>query len=179
MEKGKIFIKKFLGPRTFKTFLAVLVSALIMQYGFGQSPFFACIGAVVAMEKNIAESLKAALIRNLATLVGAAVGIAIASFTENVFLLSLGIIPLIWISCAMKKPESIVPGAIVYFAVAYLNTMEHAWVYGVTRFIGTLSGTIVSLVINLLIFSPKKQEKNLQKKPSIKTALQEMFLLLP
>ena len=166
MEKVIVFLKKLFGLRTFKTFLSVLISSIIMQYIFKQSPFFACIGAVVAMEKSMTESLRAALLRNVATLVGAAVGIAISSFTHNIFLLSLGTIPLIWISRALKKPESIVPGAIVYFAVVYLNTLEQAWVYGLTRFLGTLLGTLVALAVNFLIFPPKNytiaQEQPLQ-----------------
>jgi|GEM_PF-6907059 len=109
------FVKKCFGLRTVKTFLAVLLSSLIMRYIFYQPPFFACIGAVI--------------------------GIAIASFTENMFLLSLGIIPLIWVNRALRKTESIAPGAIVYFAVAYLNTIDAAWVYGVTRTAGTFLGT--------------------------------------
>ena len=151
--------KKYIGLRTIKTFLAVFVSAMIMYYGFRQPPFFACIGAVVAMEKNIAASIRVAVIRNVATLTGALVGIAIASFTENILLLSLGIIPLIWVNRALNKTESIVPGAIVYFAVAYLNTMDAAWLYGVMRVAGTFLGTLVALVINATIFPPKETEE--------------------
>ena len=159
MIKCIALVKKSLGLRTLKTFLAVFASALIMHYGFDQPPFFACIGAVVAMEKNIASSIQAALVRNIATLTGALVGIAIASFTENIFLLSLGIIPLIWINRALNKAESIVPGAIVYFAVAYLNTMDATWLYGISRIGGTFLGTLVALAINFTIFPPKTAAK--------------------
>ena len=155
MERGVSLLKKSVGLRTIKTFLAVLVSALLMQHFFEQPPFFACIGAVVAMEKNIASSIQAALVRNIATLTGALVGIAIASFTENILLLSLGIIPLIWINRALNRTESIVPGAIVYFAVVYLNTMDATWLYGVTRIAGTFLGTVVALIINAVVFPPK------------------------
>jgi len=72
-------------------------------------------------------------------------------------LLSLGIMPLIWLSCVLKKPDCIVPGAIVYFAVAYLNTMDQSWEYAVTRFLGTLLGTAVALAVNFLIFPPKNK----------------------
>lgn len=157
MNRAVSLIDEALGLRTMKTFLSVLISALLMRYVFGQTPFFACIGAVVAMEKTIASSIRAALIRNIGTLTGAVVGIAIASFTENILLLSLGIFPLIWVNRALGRAESIVPGAIVYFAVAYLNTMDQAWVYGVSRFCGTLMGTLVALGVNLAIFPPKTQ----------------------
>lgn len=160
------FLKHPVGMRTFKTFLSVLISALVMKYVFSLPPFFACIGAVVATERTLPESFHAALIRNLATLIGAAVGVAIASFTENILILSLGIMPLIWISCMLKKSDCIVPGAIVYFAVAYLNTMEQSWEYGVTRFLGTLLGTAVALAVNFLVFPPKDRGKKQPATPS-------------
>ena len=155
MNRCIALLKKGFGLRTLKTFLAVLVSSLLMEYVFHQPPFFACIGAVVAMERSKASSIQAALVRNIATVTGAVVGVAIASFTENILFLSLGIIPLIWLDRAINKTESIVPGAIVYFAVAYLNTMDASWVYGVTRTLGTFLGTLIALVINFTIFPPK------------------------
>lgn len=147
-----------LGLRTIKTVAAVFISALFMKYVLHQSPFFACIGAVVAVEKTVSSSLRAAVIRNVGTLTGGVVGIAISSFTENILLISLGLIPMIYVDNLLGKKESIVPGAIVYFAVAYLNTMNEAWVYGVKRIIGTFIGTLIGLAINLLVFPPKPEE---------------------
>lgn len=149
--------QNILGLRTLKTVIAVCITALFMKYVLNQNCFFACIGAVVAMERTLISSLQAALIRNIATISGGVVGILIASFTENIFIISLGLIPLIFINNLIGKKESIVPGAIVYFAVAYLNTMDHAWVYGVTRIFGTMIGTIFAIAVNALIFPPKKE----------------------
>ena len=145
------------GMRTAKTALAVFLSALVLKYILKQTPFFACIGAVVAMESSIASSLKAAFTRNIGTVIGGAVGILIASFTESLLLTSLGLIPLIVISNRLGRRETIVPGAIVYFAVCYLNTMDVAWMYGLWRILGTFIGSIIGLVVNLLIFPPKKE----------------------
>ncbi|MFV0412530.1 MAG: hypothetical protein ACK5L3_04560, partial [Oscillospiraceae bacterium] len=79
-------------------------------------------------------------------------------FTENSLLLSLGLIPLIVVNNKVGRKESIVPGAIVYFAVAYLNTMSQAWHYGLSRIFGTFVGTLVGIGVNMLIFPPKAEE---------------------
>ncbi len=147
-------LSSFLGLRTLKTVIAVVLAAMLMKYVFHQSMFFACIGAVVAVEKTVSSSLRAAVIRNIGTLIGGLVGIGIASFTGNILIISLGLIPIIYIHNAANKRESIVPAAIVYFAVAYLNTMENAWVYGLSRIFGTFVGTVVGLAVNFLIFRP-------------------------
>lgn len=103
-------------------------------------------------------SVKAAVIRNVGTITGGLIGIAIGSFTENIILMALGLIPFIWINNTIGKKESIVPGAIVYFAVFYLNTMDGAWKYGLTRIMGTLIGTLIALAVNALLFPPGSQD---------------------
>lgn len=144
------------GMRTIKTVIAVFLSALVLKYIIKQTPFFACIGAVVAMECSINSSLKAAITRNIGTVIGGAVGILIASFTESMLIFSLGLIPIIVISNRLGKKESIIPGSIVYFAVCYLNTMDYAWVYGLNRIIGTFIGSLIGLAVNLLLLPPAK-----------------------
>lgn len=149
----------FVGLRVLKTVLAVIIASLFELYILNQNPFFACIGAVVAMERNIYLSLRAALIRNVGTILGGVIGILIGSFTKNIFIMALGLIPLIGLSNRIRKQESIVPGAIVYFAVFFLNNMEDCWKYGVTRILGTLTGTIIALLVNTLILPPKNENR--------------------
>lgn len=151
-------VSSVVGMRTIKTVIAALLTALFMRYVMHQTPFFACIGAVVAMERTFTSSIQAAIIRNVGTLTGGLVGIAVASFTESALLFSLGLIPLIVINNTVGRKESIVPGAIVYFAVCYLNTMDQAWVYGLTRILGTFIGTLIGIAVNMLIFPPKAEE---------------------
>lgn len=140
--------------RTIKTVIAVFLTALVLQYIMHQTPFFACIGAIVSVESSITSSLKAALTRNIGTIIGGTVGILIASFTDSLLLFSLGLIPLIVISNYLGRQETIVPGAIVYFAVCYLNTMEQALQYGLTRILGTFVGSLIGLAVNMLLFPP-------------------------
>ncbi len=162
--------KPIIGMRVIKTVIAVALSAALMQYVLKMNPFFACIGAVVAMDYSIANSLKSAIVRNVGTVTGGVVGILIASFTENIIFISLGVIPLILLNNLLKKKESIIPGMIVYFAVAYLNTMDQAWVYGVRRILGTLIGTLIGLAVNVLLFPPKKVETGEEQPPEIDTS---------
>ena len=152
-------IPHLLGLRTLKTVLAVFLSAAFMQYVMGETPFFACIGAVVAMESSLQRSLHAAAVRNIGTITGGLIGIAVASFTDSLLLTSLGLIPVIITDTLLGRRECVVPGAIVYFAVAYLNTMDQAWIYGLRRILGTLIGTLIAIAINALLFPPKPAPK--------------------
>lgn len=145
-----------IGMRTSKTVLAAFLAAILMRYVFHQTPFFACIGAVVAVDKTITQSLRASITRNIGTLTGGLVGILVSSLTHNLILISLGLIPMIYIDNRLKKQESIVIGAIVYFAVVYLNTSGGALVYGITRILCTFAGTLVGLAVNMLICPPKQ-----------------------
>lgn len=146
-----------IGMRTIKTVLAAMLAALFMKHVMHQTMFFACIGAITAVEKTVSSSVRASVIRNIGTITGGLVSIAISSFTENIALISLGLIPMILVDNALNKKVSIVPGAIVYFAVAYLNTMDQAWVYGLNRILGTLIGTGIGLLVNFTICPPKKE----------------------
>lgn len=144
-----------IGMRTFKTVLAAFFAAVLMKYVFHQTPFFACIGAVVAVEKTISQSLRASVVRNIGTITGGLIGILVSSLTDNLLLISLGLIPMIYIDNRLKKQESIVIGAIVYFAVVYLNMSGGALGYGLTRILGTFAGSLVGLVVNISICPPK------------------------
>ncbi|NLO84945.1 MAG: hypothetical protein GX096_05905 [Clostridiales bacterium] len=142
------------GWRTIKTVIAVFLSALFMKYILKQTPFFGCIGAVVAVERTLSSSVKAAIVRNVGTITGGLIGIVIATFTNSLAITSLALIPLIYINNRIGRKESIVPGAIVLFAVVYLNTVETAWVYGATRILGTFIGTLIGIAVNMLIVPP-------------------------
>lgn len=125
-----------------------------MKYILKQTPFFGCIGAVVAVERTLSSSIKASIIRNVGTITGGLIGILVATFTNSLLVTSLALIPLILINNVIGKKESIVPGAIVLFAVVYLNTVETAWFYGSTRILGTFIGTLIGVAVNMLIFPP-------------------------
>ena len=156
--KERIKGTSILGLRTLKTVIAVMLSAVIMKYCFDQTPFFACIGAVVAMERNMSTTLQAVVVRNVGTIVGGIVGIIFSLLTQNVLILALGLIPMIYVDNILDKKDSIVAGSIVYFAVVYLNTSTMAIDYGVQRILGTLLGSLIGMAVNFLLFKPKKEQ---------------------
>lgn len=148
------------GMRIIKSAIAVIISALLMEYVIGHTPFFACIGAVVAMERSMQKSLEAAFIRNLGTVVGGVIGMLVSFLTDNVALQGLGIIPVIYIINLLKKHPSIIPGCIVFFAVVYLNDANTGWIYGLRRITETFIGSLVGLAVNNLIKNPREELEN-------------------
>lgn len=162
-------MKKFtpIGKRTLKTAIAVILSALTMEYIIKDTPFFACIGAVASVERTMKKSIEAAFIRNLATAIGGVVGIVFSISTSNTTLLGLGIIPVICVLNLFKKHESIVPGCIVFFAVVYLNDADTGWIYGIRRISETFIGSMIGLIINNIIKNPIEE---IEVKGEIKSA---------
>lgn len=147
-----------IGLRMIKTVIAVAISAATMHYLIGDTPFFACIGAVVSMERTMKKSFDAAVIRNVGTAIGGVIGIISSLLTENVIFLSFGVLPVIYIINLLKKKPSIIPGCIVFFAVVFLNDSSTSWMYGIRRITETLYGSMVGLAINGVIKSPIDDE---------------------
>lgn len=147
------------GLRTIKTSIAVMITAGIMHYIVNETPFFACIGAAVAIGKTKKTSLEASIVRNVGTAVGGIVGIVMSLITDNVFVKGLGVIPIIYIINILNKKDSIIPGCIVYFAVVYLNTMDTARFYAVRRILQTFLGSIIGIIVNFAIRGPLDDEE--------------------
>lgn len=147
-----------IGMRTIKTTIAIALCAIIMTYFFNVSPFFACIGAIVAMDNSIGNSIKGILTRNIATIIGGIVGIAFGYMSNNVVFLSLGTIIVITLLSNTKYKHAIVPACIVYLAVVYLNINEGSLEYGLKRIFETVVGSGIGFAVNFLIVAPEENE---------------------
>jgi uncharacterized membrane protein YgaE (UPF0421/DUF939 family) len=171
LDKLRDMIRKSpVGMRSLKTALAVVLAAALAKHAFHSTPFFACIGAAVAMESSLARSVKAAVIRNVGTFMGGAMGVLAGVFLKttvegNSVFLGLGVIPLIAIINLTRHPESIVPGCITYFATVFLNDSDGTLHYGIMRVMDTFLGTLVALAVNYLVFPPKAPEQAPQSPP--------------
>lgn len=55
---------------------------------------------------------------------GGVIGGIVASFTESIVLICLEIVPCLVVYVLLNRKQSIVPGGIFYFAIAYLTTLE-------------------------------------------------------
>lgn len=144
-----------IGLRTWKTVIAVAIAASLMKYVAHETPFFACIGAIVGVGRSGKESLRNATIRNVGTLVGGLIGIAMLFISDNVFVNALGVIPVIYINNKLRLEDSIVPGCIVYFAVVYLMAETgEAHFYAIRRICFTFVGTMIGFGVNMLFQPP-------------------------
>ncbi len=148
-----------IGLRVWKTVFAVAITAAIMKYAFHESPFFACIGAIVAVGRSGKESIRNSMVRNAGTFVGGIIGILMLLVSNNVFWLALGIIPIILLHVEVDLGDSIVPGCIVYFAVVYLMAETGgAHFYALQRIFFTFLGTVIGFLINMLVDPPPMED---------------------
>lgn len=155
-----------------KVVLGTIVASFFMRYvmelvnvtDVPMIPFFACIGVLVGMEPNRARAIKNVVVRNVGTIVAGVIGGIVASFTESIVLICLGIVPCLVVYVLLNRKQSIVPGGIFYFAIAYLTTLENAWMYALNRTLGTVIGTLIGLAINFLIL-PQGGYKAKNRKP--------------
>lgn len=161
LEKIRDSLEKcHLGLRTLKTALAVVLAASFAKYVLNVTPFFACIGAVAAMDSSIPRSFRSAIIRDLGTFAGGTIGILAGmmfhgAVDNNTVLLGIGVIPLIIFINLTKVHDSIVPGCVTFFATVFLNDASGTWSYGSVRILNTFVGTVIALAVNYLIFPPK------------------------
>ncbi|GEM_PF-6410046 len=147
-----------IGMRTWKSVISVGLTAALFRYVLHATPFFGCIGAVVAVGRTRRDSIENMIIRNLGTAVGGIMGMIMVFLTDNVFIEALGIIPIIYTAQSYGRSESIIPGCIVYFATVYLTDPALAHNYAFERILHTLLGSVIGFLVNILLWSPKEND---------------------
>lgn len=164
-----------IGLRTWKTVVAIAITAYIMRYYFHETPFFGCIGATVAIGRSGKESLRNSLIRNVGTFVGGAMGILMLFISDHIFINALGVIPVIVIICRLKLEDSVIPGCIVYFAVVYLMAETgEAHIYAIRRIFHTFIGTLIGFSVNMLLQPPPFHHHHEKSKTAAQNRLQKI-----
>ncbi|AKL97351.1 hypothetical protein CACET_c39250 [Clostridium aceticum] len=143
-----------IGLRTIKTGIAVTVSLIIANILRIESPFFAAIAAIIAMQPTVSDSWKTGVNRILGTIIGAVVGaIFVAIAPANPFLGGLGVVSLIIIMNKLGWQEAIAIGGVVFTGI-FLNTNENHVTYALHRLLDTSIGIVVAVVINYTIYPP-------------------------
>lgn len=151
---------KSIGKRTIKTGLAVGLSIFIAQLLNLNSPFFAGIAAIIAMESSISESLERGKDRMYATVLGGIVALIFSLIApENPIFISLGVILIIYISDNLDIKGSLQLATIVFLSII-LNYEEGSRLsYAVNRVIDTFLGLIVGTMVNYFVFPHKFNNK--------------------
>jgi len=158
--------KKFpkVGLRNIKTALSVLACILIFQLsGWTESPFYACIAAVICMGDSVENSMKAGKNRLIGTLTGGIYGIIFIflnpiTLIPQPFLISLGIIVVIYTGVLIRKPASVAISCVVFLAIMTNLKGNSTYLYAVNRIIETAAGIIIAIFINKYVNIPSRDD---------------------
>jgi len=147
------------GWRTGKTVIAVFLCFFIDTIRANSVPFYAAIAAILCVQKNLDDSLKIALTREIATIVGGIFGMAVLFFETTVYcipddllrylVLSVLLIPLINFSVWIKQEDGTFLMCVVFLCItATHGNGESPFAFGISRIIDTTIGIAVALLVN-------------------------------
>lgn len=152
----------------------------ITKFSNMYTPFFAGIAAAYALHRDSKNSYDQAKIRSLGSIVGGYFGMLVILLVEYVLidlislntsnymlyllftyiLVSIGIIPLIVISVALKQQTSVFISCLTYLSVtiSVRNGGMPVYLFATNRVLSTLIGTGISLLVNNLILFRRKNK---------------------
>ena len=160
-HKGLVIPHPKIGMRTVKTVVAVFICCMI-DYLRGEPPYQSTIAAIICIQPDTENTVKMAVARILATLLGGvsaalllmaltAVGMTIPSI-PFFLILSLLLFPLIYVTVKMGWPSATALTCIVFLVIALGHTEGSApFMVAMTRMVDTLVGILVALPVNMLL----------------------------
>lgn len=145
--------------------LCMLISNLLKL----KFPFFVLLPAVMPISTYFGETIKFGLNRFIGSCIGAIIGVLLATIqTENIFLIGLGVMILIYL-CNYLKWDSTTSIACLVFVSIMVSAKESAFVYSVHRLLDTFIGIAITTFVHSSIFNPdtrqllKIQENKIQE----------------
>jgi len=152
-----------IGPRVWKTGVAVMVALVVCQELNLPSQYLAVIAAMVSIKSSVSQSLLHAVHRSAATVIGGVIGVSMVLLWEpNPVTVGLAIILSILICLQLKMDEAIILTGISVAAVMLGSGESYILIYAGERLLVTLIGLFSGTAINLA-FSPPQQENLLQQ----------------
>lgn len=148
-----------IGARMIKTSISVFLCFIITMLRGGGIPFYSAIAAVLCTQPEMDDSLAKGKSRIIATFIGGFVGMLTLFFFQHYMsegedslrylIISLILIPLIYVTVLIKQPASSYLTCVVFMCV----TVSHAGdrdpvVFALNRMIDTLIGIFVALGVN-------------------------------
>lgn len=156
----------------FKTFIAVwiclYINLLLWEDGI---PFYSAIAAILCMQPDVPNSMKAAVNRTIGTFIGGLSGMAVLVLERQILpadgrmlqylLVSLCVIPLIYMTVLVKKPGASYITCVVFLSITISHTVDASpHLFAVNRILDTLLGVFVSLGVNLFHL-PRRRNREL------------------
>ncbi|WP_257350818.1 aromatic acid exporter family protein [Pseudalkalibacillus decolorationis] len=148
-----------LGARIFKTGIAIALSLYISMWLNLDSPSFAAIAAVFAIQPTIYRSYQTIIDQVQANIIGAVFAI-IAVITLGNEPIIVGLVALIVIAINIKlKIEKTIPLAIVTVIILMVNPGDHYISFAIERFSVIMIGVLCSFLVNLAFLPPKYETR--------------------
>lgn len=167
---------KKIGMRTFKTALAVFLCMILANIFKFDSPFYACIAAVICMHSSVSDSFTEGKNRLIGTFIGTVVGFFFTLISPgDILLSSIGIIAIIYICNMFKSTKSVSIACIVFLAIMINLQDKSPLSYSTSRLIETFVGIIISVLINYYIYPPKYLDNLQEIKENL---IHNIFLIL-
>ena len=151
-----MIFKQWIGMRTLKTGLAVIITSCLSGTFLISNPFYAVIGTVFAMQNTVKSSFVAGKNRLLGTVLGAVIGyfFALIHLEWPVF---HGVAVIVVIICcnALKISSSIIIASTVCLSILMGITAEqNPLIYSILRTTDTSIGIIIGILVNYFIAQP-------------------------
>lgn len=166
MQKLYIALRKliddYIGLRIFKTALSVFI-AIYTSRILGHDSYFSGLAAVITTQNTIESSWEFGRNRIYATMTGLVVAFGFHYLgILGLYAIFVGIILVIKICLKFGWKKSISLACIVFIVVMMFNPQSSRYMspyhYGLIRFVDTVVGVIISLLINKYIF-PLEESK--------------------
>lgn len=163
MKKVKEHIKiKAPGLRIIKTIIAVVIVMVISKISNNVlRSYDMVVVAILAMQGDVAQSLKEVRNRISSTIIGGIIGTIVMSVMYmaqsdiiDIILIPLGVFSILYIcSKLIDKTEFIIIACYVFLAITLDEPAEISWLYPIRVVANTTVASIIAMMINL--YTPK------------------------
>jgi len=151
---------RFIGLRTIKTVIAVIIGILVANHFELQSASIVATAVITSMATAIHESFRNSFFRLLSTFLGVVLAIFFQYIDfANAFSAGLGVMIIIVFCNLVKINRSIILGTLIFVSVLTyeFSTDQELISYGVNRLIDTAIGLFIGVSTNILLFKPKQE----------------------
>ncbi|HEY3366638.1 MAG TPA: aromatic acid exporter family protein [Symbiobacteriaceae bacterium] len=142
-----------IGPRLWKTGLAVAITIALLRY-IGHPAEFGAIAAALAVAPSAGRSFRFTLRQTGANLLGGLVGsLAVFLFGANPIVIGLTVIFMLWLCGRMQWQD--ISGAVITIMIFVMAPhQEGASTYALWRVLSAATGALIGTVVNALIMPP-------------------------
>ncbi len=163
-----------IGMRTFKTALSVIIGLYLSYLLNLRAPIFTSIASITTMQPSFTDTSEAVKRRLFTCVFGVIFGYLLAQITTNPLITpliaGLGVIFTIVLH-QLTGQKNMTTLACIVFVASFATKTDHA-TYGINRLVGTFLGVAISVIINVLISSPKIHEDFYE---SVEKAYEEIY----